>query len=63
MKNEGLDFGEPILLLGRAYFYPCLLDNITRELGLNTAISCSVILFRRPLESVYLKSFHFYYFC
>jgi hypothetical protein len=57
--KKDLDFGEPTQLFSKGYFYGFLFERRIRELGLKTAMSCSVMLFLRPLESVSLKSFHF----
>ncbi len=58
MKKD-LDFGEPTQLFSKGYFSAFLLERMIRELGFKTAMSCSVMLFLRPLERVSLKSFHF----
>ena len=62
LKKEGFDFVYDGSGFCSLEVWLTLEDKTIREWGLNTAISCSVMLFLLPLDKVSLKSFHLFYF-
>lgn len=62
LKNEGFDLGDVGSGLGSLALWLDFEDKTIREWGLNTAISCSVMLFLLPLDKVSLNYFHLFYF-
>lgn len=62
LKNEGFDLGDVGSGLDSLALWLDFEDKTIREWGLNTAISCSVMLFLLPLDKVSLNYFHLFYF-
>ena len=62
LKNEGFDLGDVGSGLGSLALWLDFEDKTIREWGLNTAISCSVMLFLLPLDKVSLNYFHLFSF-